>query len=147
MSKRCEKVIYKDPDGGLQEAVMAVRAENIQGLLALQTATPEEADAVVAVRGKRPRRVTMESVKSWLSGLFAAKSHGHTAAEIGAAEAGHSHAWSQVTGKPGTFPPAGHTHTRADITDLGNLRVSCGQGPLTAGSSPLAAGTVYVQYE
>lgn len=133
MSKRCEKVIYKDPDGGLQEAVMAVRAENIQGLLALQTATPEEADALVAVRGKRPRRVTMESLKSWLSGVFAAKSH--------------SHSWGQVTGKPAVFSPASHTHTKAEITDLGNLSVSCGTSPLTAGSSPLAAGTVYVQYE
>ena len=27
-------------------------------------------------------------------------------------------AWGDVTGKPSTFPPATHTHTVADVTDL-----------------------------
>src|SRR5699024_1685147 len=32
--------------------------------------------------------------------------------------ASHSHAWSTITGKPSTFAPAKHTHATADITGL-----------------------------
>ena len=33
----------------------------------------------------------------------------------------HSHAWGDITGKPSTFTPAGHKHVKADITDFPTL--------------------------
>lgn len=39
-----------------------------------------------------------------------------TPASIGASAAGHSHAWSEVTGKPTTFTPAAHSHAAGDVT-------------------------------
>lgn len=33
------------------------------------------------------------------------------------ADAGHSHSWAQITGKPSTFAPSAHQHPWSDITD------------------------------
>lgn len=37
----------------------------------------------------------------------------------GKSNVGHSHAWTEVTGKPSTFTPSTHTHGVADITGTG----------------------------
>lgn len=43
----------------------------------------------------------------------------------------HSHAWSDITGKPSTFPPSSHTHNASDIT----------MGTLASGRLPAASET------
>ena len=103
-----------------------------------------------------PKRVLWSRIKAALKGyfdpLYAAKSH--------------SHAWGTVTGKPETFPPAAHKHSAADVSAgtlggqvqanagaaaaLGTAQVRnirAGTADLTAGSSPLASGEIYLVYE
>lgn len=48
--------------------------------------------------------------------VTALKSVQITPSLIGAAPASHSHAWSEISGKPSTFPPSSHTHSASDIT-------------------------------
>ena len=38
---------------------------------------------------------------------------------LGKSNVGHSHSWTEVTGKPSTFAPSAHTHGVADITGTG----------------------------
>ena len=103
-----------------------------------------------------PKRVLWSRIKAALKGyfdpLYAAKSH--------------SHAWGTVTGKPETFSPAAHKHSAADVSAgtlggqvqanagaaaaLGTAQVRnirAGTADLTAGSSPLASGEIYLVYE
>lgn len=103
-----------------------------------------------------PKRVLWSRIKAALKGyfdpLYAAKSH--------------THAWGTVTGKPETFPPAAHKHSAADVSAgtlggqvqanagaaaaLGTAQVRnirAGTADLTAGSSPLASGEIYLVYE
>ena len=103
-----------------------------------------------------PKRVLWSRIKATLKGyfdpLYAAKSH--------------SHAWGTVTGKPETFPPAAHKHSAADVSagtlggqvqanasavaTLGTAQVRnirAGTADLTAGSSSLATGEIYLVYE
>lgn len=103
-----------------------------------------------------PKRVLWSRIKAALKGyfdaLYAAKSH--------------SHAWGTVTGKPETFPPAAHKHSAADVSAgtlggqvqanagaaaaLGTAQVRnirAGTADLTAGSSSLATGEIYLVYE
>ena len=54
----------------------------------------------------------------------AASSHTHAIADVtglqgaldGKAASSHAHTWSQITDKPSTFPPSGHTHPLSQIT-------------------------------
>ena len=103
-----------------------------------------------------PKRVLWSRIKAALKGyfdaLYAAKSH--------------SHAWGTITGKPETFPPAAHKHSAADVSAgtlggqvqanagaaaaLGTAQVrniQAGTADLTAGSSSLASGEIYLVYE
>ena len=103
-----------------------------------------------------PKRVLWSRIKAALKGyfdpLYAAKSH--------------THAWGTVTGKPETFPPAAHKHSAADVSAgtlggqvqanagaaaaLGTAQVRnirAGTADLTAGSSSLATGEIYLVYE
>ena len=103
-----------------------------------------------------PKRVLWSRIKAALKGyfdaLYAAKSH--------------SHAWGAITGKPETFPPAAHKHSAADVSAgtlggqvqanagaaaaLGTAQVRnirAGTADLTAGSSSLASGEIYLVYE
>lgn len=103
-----------------------------------------------------PKRVLWSRIKAALKGyfdpLYAAKSH--------------THAWGTVTGKPETFPPAAHKHSAADVSagtlggqvqanasavaTLGTAQVRnirAGTADLTAGSSSLASGEIYLVYE
>lgn len=103
-----------------------------------------------------PKRVLWSRIKAALKGyfdpLYAAKSH--------------THAWGTVTGKPETFPPAAHKHSAADVSAgtlggqvqanagaaaaLGTAQVRnirAGTADLTAGSSSLASGEIYLVYE
>ena len=103
-----------------------------------------------------PKRVLWSRIKAALKGyfdaLYAAKSH--------------SHAWGTITGKPETFPPAAHKHSAADVSAgtlggqvqanagaaaaLGTAQVrniQAGTADLTAGSSSLATGEIYLVYE
>ena len=103
-----------------------------------------------------PKRVLWSRIKAALKGyfdaLYAAKSH--------------SHAWGAITGKPETFPPAAHKHSAADVSAgtlggqvqanagaaaaLGTAQVRnirAGTADLTAGSSSLATGEIYLVYE
>lgn len=103
-----------------------------------------------------PKRVLWSRIKAALKGyfdpLYAAKSH--------------SHAWGTVTGKPETFPPAAHKHSAADVSAgtlggqvqanagaaaaLGTAQmrnIRAGTADLTAGSSSLASGEIYLVYE
>ena len=103
-----------------------------------------------------PKRVLWSRIKAALKGyfdaLYAAKSH--------------SHAGGTITGKPETFPPAAHKHSAADVSAgtlggqvqanagaaaaLGTAQVRnirAGTADLTAGSSSLASGEIYLVYE
>ena len=103
-----------------------------------------------------PKRVLWSRIKAALKGyfdaLYAAKSH--------------SHAWGAITGKPETFPAAAHKHSAADVSAgtlggqvqanagaaaaLGTAQVRnirAGTADLTAGSSSLATGEIYLVYE
>ena len=51
--------------------------------------------------------------------------HGVTAAQVGARADTWVPSWSEVSGKPGTFPPSGHNHDAANITS-GTLPVARG---------------------
>lgn len=51
--------------------------------------------------------------------------------------------WDAVTGKPSTFPPASHTHRRADITDLPSLAEGNIEGSIPVRGS---TGHFYVRY-
>ncbi|MBS5249318.1 MAG: hypothetical protein KHY49_09335 [Oscillospiraceae bacterium] len=102
-----------------------------------------------------PKRVLWSRIKAALKGyfdpLYAAKSH--------------SHAWGAITGKPETFPAAAHKHSAADVSAgtlggqvqanagaaaaLGTAQVRnirAGTADLTAGSSSLATGEIYLVY-
>lgn len=51
--------------------------------------------------------------------------HGVTAVQVGARADTWVPSWSEVSGKPGTFPPSGHNHDAANITS-GTLPVARG---------------------
>ena len=51
--------------------------------------------------------------------------HGVTAAQVGARADTWVPSWSEVSGKPGTFPPSGHNHDAANINS-GTLPVARG---------------------
>lgn len=121
--------------------------------------TPADDDGVLvtdSAAGNDTKRVLWSRIKAALKGyfdpLYAAKSH--------------SHAWGTVTGKPETFPPAAHKHSAADVSAgtlggqvqanagaaaaLGTAQVRnirAGTADLTAGSSSLASGEIYLVYE
>lgn len=44
-----------------------------------------------------------------------------TYTDVGAAAADHDHEWADLTDPPATFPPSGHGHLLADVTDSGGL--------------------------
>lgn len=71
------------------------------------------------------------------------------AAQIAAkADAGHSHSWAQITGKPSSFPPSSHTHSQSDVAGLGTaLAGKIDQAkPIPAGPiNDLAGGTYLVE--
>ena len=92
--------------------------------------------------------------------------HGLDAGDVGARPNTWVPAWGDVTGKPDSFPPSGHTHDASQITagtlagavlanaaaaaDVGSSQVRnihAGTGDLTAGSSALASGQIYLVYE
>lgn len=56
----------------------------------------------------------------------------------------HSHAWGDITGKPSTFTPAGHKHAKADITDFPTLGTAAAKnvGDFAAASHSHAWGDV-----
>ncbi len=121
--------------------------------------TPADDDGVLvtdSAAGNATKRVLWSRIKAALKGyfdpLYAAKSH--------------THAWGSITGKPGSFQPAAHTHAAADVsagtlggrvlanasavTTLGTAQVRnirAGTADLTAGSSSLATGEIYLVYE
>ena len=121
--------------------------------------TPADDDGVLvtdSAAGNDTKRVLWSRIRAALKGyfdpLYAAKSH--------------THAWGTVTGKPETFPPAAHKHSAADVSAgtlggqvqanagaaaaLGTAQVRnirAGTADLTAGSSPLASGEIYLVYE
>lgn len=121
--------------------------------------TPADDDGVLvtdSAAGNATKRVLWSRIKAALKGyfdpLYAAKSH--------------THAWGSITGKPGSFQPAAHTHAAADVsagtlggrvlanasavTTLGTAQVRnirAGTADLTAGSSSLASGEIYLVYE
>lgn len=88
-----------------------------------------------------------------------------TPANIGAADASHKHAWSDITSKPSAFTPASHNQAASTITagtfaatgvkaatgtDYTTARVrniQASTADLTAGSSALANGDIYLVYE
>lgn len=120
---------------------------------------PVDGDGVVitdSAAGNATKRVLWSRIKAALKGyfdpLYAAKSH--------------SHAWGAITGKPETFPAAAHKHSAADVSAgtlggqvqanasaaaaLGTAQVRnirAGTADLTAGSSSLATGEIYLVYE
>ena len=120
---------------------------------------PVDGDGVLvtdSAAGNATKRVLWSRIKAALKGyfdpLYAAKSH--------------THAWGSITGKPGSFQPAAHTHAAADVsagtlggrvlanasavTTLGTAQVrniQAGTADLTAGSSSLATGEIYLVYE
>lgn len=49
----------------------------------------------------------------------------------GKAGVDHSHTWSEVTGKPGTFPPAAHAHGIGDVDGLEDALAAAGGGVVT----------------
>lgn len=98
------------------------------------------------------KRILWSRIKAALSELYAGKSH--------------THAWGTITGKPETFQPAAHKHSAADVSAgtlggqvqanasaaaaLGTAQVRnirAGTADLTAGSSSLATGEIYLVYE
>ena len=120
---------------------------------------PVDGDGVLvtdSAAGTATKRVLWSRIKAALKGyfdaLYAAKSN--------------SHAWGTITGKPETFPPAAHKHSAADVSAgtlggqvqanagaaaaLGTAQVRnirAGTADLTAGSSSLASGEIYLVYE
>lgn len=104
--------------------------------------TPDEADGLVLVDGTegKARRLLWSRVRSalkgWFDALYAAAGHTHTAEEVGA--------------RPDTWKPAA-----ADILDLAGTDysvsrvrgISVGTADLTAGTSNLESGTIYLVYE
>ena len=141
----------------------AQAASGAEGLAALAGAElkdpPVDGDGVLvtdSAAGNATKRVLWSRIKAALKGyfdaLYAAKSH--------------SHAWGTITGKPETFPPAAHKHSAADVSAgtlggqvqanagaaaaLGTAQVrniQAGTADLTAGSSSLATGEIYLVYE
>lgn len=45
---------------------------------------------------------------------------------LGAAAAGHTHAYSDISGKPTEFPPAAHSHVASDISTAEQLKLKVG---------------------
>lgn len=71
--------------------------------------------------------------------------HSHTPDEAGAAPASHSHAAGQVTA--GTLPAEVKAATGTDYSTARLRNIYAGTGAMTAGSTALANGTIYLQYE
>ncbi len=98
----------------------------------------------------------------------AASDHTHTPESIGAATETHVHEWGDITGRPNSFTPASHSHSASDISN-GTLPVTRGgtgqttitpavttkalrssyggTADMTASSTSLTTGQVYLQYE
>ncbi|ALX67276.1 hypothetical protein [Microbacterium sp. XT11] len=64
-------------------------------------------------------------------------------ANLGAAAASHSHAWTEITGKPTTFPPSAHTHPLSEGT--GVLPIEKGGTGTTNAVAALQALGIFVQ--
>lgn len=92
--------------------------------------------------------------------------HGVTAQQVGARPDTWVPSWGDVTGKPSAFPPSAHTHnaeqvtagtlagkvlanaaSAADVTAAQLRDIYAGTSDMTAGSSSLATGCLYLVYE
>jgi len=92
--------------------------------------------------------------------------HGVTAKQTGARPDTWVPSWGDVTGKPSAFPPSAHTHnaehvtavtlagkvlanaaSAADVTASQLRNIYAGTSDMTAGSSSLATGCLYLVYE
>ena len=77
---------------------------------------------------------------------YAAKSHTHTPSSIGAAAASHTHTANQITG--GTFAGSVMASTSGSTLTIPAIRnIYANTTDLTAGSSELGTGVVYLVYE
>lgn len=80
---------------------------------------------------------------------FAAADHTHSAAAIGAAPSSHNHDASQITS--GTLPVArggtGQTTLTPAVATKGVRQIYAGTTDMTAGSSSLTTGCIYLVYE
>lgn len=56
----------------------------------------------------------------------------------------HSHAWSAITGVPGTFPPSSHTHAAADIASGALAVARGGTGNTAVDTTPTSGSTKMV---
>ncbi|AWY05707.1 minor tail protein [Microbacterium phage Percival] len=66
-------------------------------------------------------------------------------ANLGAAAASHAHAWTEVTGKPTTFPPSTHGHALTDSNITGTLPINQGGTGATNAAEALQALGIFVQ--
>ena len=92
--------------------------------------------------------------------------HGVTAKQVGARPDTWVPSWGDVSGKPSAFPPSAHTHnaeqvtagtlagkvlanaaSAADVTASQLRNIYAGTSDMTAGSSSLATGCLYLVYE
>lgn len=80
---------------------------------------------------------------------YAPKSHTHTASEVGAAPASHTHSASQINS--GVLPVArggtGQTTLTPAVETKGVRQIYAGTTDMTAGSSALPTGCIYLCYE
>lgn len=80
---------------------------------------------------------------------FAAADHTHSAADVGAAPSSHNHGASQITS--GTLPVArggtGQTTLTPAVATKGVRQIYAGTTDMTAGSSSLTTGCIYLVYE
>ncbi len=56
-------------------------------------------------------------------------------ADAGGGGGGGPVAWADVTGKPSTFPPSGHTHPASDVTDFNSASRGQTEAALVAGAN------------
>lgn len=76
---------------------------------------------------------------------FAASNHTHTPSSIGAASASHTHPASQITA--GTLPTGVLASGGTDYTTSRLRNIKASTSDLSAGSSSLASGEIYLVYE
>lgn len=99
--------------------------------------------------GTKLKRVLWSAVKAALSSLFAAKNHSHTLSSLGAAPSSHNHDASQINS--GTLPVArggtGQTTLTPAVATKGVRQIYAGTTDMTAGSSSLTTGCIYLVYE
>lgn len=66
-------------------------------------------------------------------------------ANLGAADAAHTHPWADITGKPTTFPPSVHGHALTDANITGILPLNQGGTGADTAVAALQALGIYVQ--